>query len=69
MTKKINRWYERKYRRQMRYAKKAKLHRVPTCSLVEELTKREGVSAVEIDPYAEQMVHVTGPAVLLTVID
>jgi hypothetical protein len=40
-----------------------------TKELVEELTKREGVDKTTAAPYEEKIIEVSGPAVVLTVID
>ncbi len=52
------------------------LSTVPTCELVEELKKREGVDSVNVEPYEPYSITVgekteteKGPAVLLVVID
>lgn len=52
------------------------LSAVPTCELVEELKKREGVDSVTVEPYELYSITVgnkkaeeKGPAVLLVVID
>ena len=45
------------------------LSEVPTCELVEELKRREGVESVELSPYAEATVAAEGPAVVLVVTD
>lgn len=52
------------------------LSTVPTCELVEELRKREGVDSVNVEPYEPYSITVgnkkateQGPAVLLVVID
>ena len=52
------------------------LSEVPTCELVEELSKREGVDSVAVEPYeaygiivGEKTKTEKGPAVILTVID
>lgn len=42
---------------------------IPTCALVEELRRREGVESVVLSPYAEAMVPAEGPAVVLIVTD
>lgn len=69
MTEKERRRYERAYRRQGRINDRARLRKVSTCALVDELQKREGVGTVMIGPYIEHTAHVEGPAILLTVID
>lgn len=43
------------------------LSEVPTCELVEELKRREGVESVSLSPYAEATVPAEGPAVVLVV--
>lgn len=52
------------------------LSTVPTCELVEELRKREGVDSVNVEPYEPYSITVgnkkateQGPAIILTVID
>ena len=52
------------------------LSTVPTCELVEELRKREGVDSVNVEPYEPYGITVgekteteKGPAIILTVID
>lgn len=52
------------------------LSTVPTCELVGELRKREGVDSVNVEPYEPYSITVgnkktteQGPAVLLVVID
>ena len=52
------------------------LSTVPTCVLVEELRKREGVDSVNVEPYEPYSITVgnkkateQGPAIILTVID
>lgn len=42
---------------------------VPTCELVKELKKREGVEAHEIGPTASIKVKADGPAIVFVVID
>lgn len=42
---------------------------IPTCELVEELRRREGVESVDLSPYAEATVPAEGPAVVLVVTD
>lgn len=42
---------------------------VPTCKLVDELEKREGVDTKFAEPYQDIEVKVNGPAVILTIID
>jgi len=42
---------------------------IPTKYLVEELAKREGVSAKEIAPHEPYSIADTGPCVVLVVID
>jgi hypothetical protein len=46
-----------------------KLEEVKTCELVEELKRREGVMAVTVEPHADSIVKVNGPAIVLVVID
>lgn len=45
------------------------LHDVPTCELVKELQRREGVETHTAEPYQDVAVSVNGPAVVLVVID
>ena len=52
------------------------LSTVPTCELVEELRKREGVDSVNVEPYEPYSITIgdkaeseQGPAVVLVVID
>lgn len=42
---------------------------VDTCELCNELSKREGVEEIKIDPYEKQTVEVEGPMVILKIID
>ena len=42
---------------------------VKTCELVEELKKREGVEVKIAEPHKDMSVSVTGPAVVLVVVD
>lgn len=42
---------------------------IPTCELVAELEKREGVEANKVSPSASVEVKANGPAIILTVID
>ena len=45
------------------------LGKVPTCELVEELAKRQGVHEIPVPPYKEVSTKVQGPARILVVID
>lgn len=52
------------------------LSAVPTCGLVEELKKREGVWATSVEPYedysitvGEEIINDAGPVVLLKIWD
>jgi hypothetical protein len=52
------------------------LSAVPTCTLVEELIKREGVEKITAEPYqkysvdcATQNISDTGPAIILVITD
>ena len=45
------------------------LANIPTCALVEELKRRDGVESVTLSPYAEATVPAEGPAVVLIVTD
>lgn len=40
-----------------------------TCELVEELKEREGVTAHWAEPYEDKELNVTGPALVLIVVD
>lgn len=46
-----------------------KIEEIPTCQLVEELKKREGVETIIAEPYEDIMVIANGPAIILKVID
>lgn len=48
---------------------KEELKKYPTCELVEELKKREGVKAIIADPHESLNMNVVGPAVILNIID
>ncbi len=45
------------------------LETVPTCELVKELEKREGVETIAAEPYQDVQVKVNGSAIALVVID
>ena len=45
------------------------LSSIPTCQLVEELLKREGVEHKKVEPYADCQITANGPAILIKVID
>ena len=45
------------------------LTEVPTCALVKELGKREGVKETVAEPFADVTITVNGPAVVLVVTD
>lgn len=45
------------------------LSQVKTCELVEELKKREGVTAEYAEPYQGKEITIDGPACILVVID
>lgn len=45
------------------------LSQAKTCELVEELKGRLGVDTKWIDPYVDASIDVSGPAVVLVVID
>lgn len=47
----------------------ARLEKIETCRLVEELKKRECVDAYIVEPYKDLTVSVNGPAVALVVTD
>lgn len=61
----------RKRKRSNRGKKKVKtlLENVPTVDLVRELTRREGVKTTTAEPYQDVRIEVSGPAVVLEVID
>lgn len=42
---------------------------IPTCQLVEELRRREGVEVTVAEPYEDVTVTANGPAVILLVTD
>ena len=42
---------------------------VPTCELVEELSKREGVRRIDVGPYTVSTIKTNGPAILFEIID
>ena len=42
---------------------------IPTCELVKELSKREGVEKTIAEPYQDVQVKINGPAIVLVVID
>lgn len=42
---------------------------ISTKELVEELSRREGVEKIIIEPYAEKEIAVNGPMIVLKVID
>ena len=42
---------------------------IPTCELVEELSKREGVEKIEIEPYKVKIKKLEGPMIVLKIID
>ena len=45
------------------------LSTIPTCLLVEELVKREGVKNLVAEPYKDLNIPVNGPAQVLVVYD
>lgn len=45
------------------------LKNIPTCQLVEELTGREGVERMNVEPYKEVSASVEGPAIIFVVTD
>ena len=53
----------------MNELEKNSLQKVHTCDLVAELRRREGVEAQIAEPYCELVLHINGPAIVLTVID
>lgn len=42
---------------------------LPTCALVEELQRRDGVKTEIADPYQDVDIKVNGPSIVLVVID
>jgi hypothetical protein len=42
---------------------------IPTCELVDELMKREGVETKMVEPHVDHAVSVNGPAIVLIVTD
>lgn len=42
---------------------------IPTCKLIEELEKREGVEHIIVAPYEIKKIEVEGPVVMLKVVD
>ena len=48
---------------------KNELKKFKTFELVEELSKREGVEKIQIEPYKKIKIKVEGPIVILKVID
>jgi hypothetical protein len=48
---------------------KLDLKKVHTCQLVEELTSREGVDSITVEPYKTAVTKIEGPAMILIVID
>ena len=42
---------------------------IPTCELVEELSKREGVEKIEIEPYKVKITKLEGSMIVLKIID
>lgn len=42
---------------------------IPTCELVKELEKREGVDCITIAPHQIKKFEIEGPAVILKIID
>lgn len=49
--------------------KENELKKFKTYELVEELSKREGVEKIYIEPYQEIKVKIEGPMIILKVID
>ena len=45
------------------------LSKIPTCDLVEELKKRDGIETTIAEPYEDVTVSVNGPAIVFVVID
>lgn len=48
---------------------KMELTKIPTCELVWELEKREGVETKIVEPHTDTAIPVNGPAIVLVVID
>mgnify|MGYP001264667890 FL=1 len=46
-----------------------KLKKIKTCDLVKELSRREGVEKIQIEPYKKVDIKAEGPIVILKVID
>lgn len=46
-----------------------KLENIPTVKLVEELSRREGVEKIIIEPHEDKEISVSGPMIVLKVID
>ena len=42
---------------------------IPTCKLIEELKKREGVEHIIESPYEYKKIEVEGPVIMLKVVD
>ncbi|MCF2651818.1 BC1881 family protein [Anaeromassilibacillus senegalensis] len=45
------------------------LENIPTCELVDELSKRDGVVQKIAEPYQDVDISVNGPAIILVVTD
>ena len=45
------------------------LENIPTVKLVEELSRREGVEKIIIEPHEDKEISVNGPMIVLKVID
>ena len=45
------------------------LTKIPTCKLVWESEKREGVEVKIVEPHTDTTIPVSGPAIVLVVID
>ena len=53
----------------MRGGTKMDISTVSTASLVQELSRREGVETTTAEPYQDVEVKVNGPAIVMVVID
>lgn len=45
------------------------LAQIPTCELVKELERRDGVFVDKVMPHEDKTISINGPAIILTVID
>lgn len=48
---------------------KVSLKKIKTCELVKELRNREGVTIEYAEPHQEKELSVSGPAIILVIID